>query len=424
VTGTYVRPGDINVTTFQLTSARGWTLDYMTSANSMFGDWNVYESVFQPYTTVDVNVIDVLDDMGTLMITGDEMLNISYTVPGITDPATWTFHLTEIADITHHGAMKSKSYQLRGTSPEMVNAQHLYVSKNWEANLTSEMVQWVVQNCFQSSKSWENPTPTTVPKKINGNFTHPMQFLDDLKERHVGPPGSSSAYTLFEQRTSTGGAFVFDTFDHLMSQGNSLGYTYTQDAGILGRDITARDDYRKILFLKVPRSFFVTSQWSAVSTRFTYNFATGKQLTTIVPYDPGKWTLSTAADEPVSSAEISDINATQSPPPRSTPIDPSNDVQATGEADAKIARDQFMSRLNNDIGMMEVYANPDLRVGNVITLNVPLKAAWAADGDTEKQINQDVLVVSIRHKARAPTMYPMCTYIVAFVKAGYNSSAG
>jgi hypothetical protein len=362
--------------------------------------------------------------MGNLMITGDETLNISYSVPGITDPATWSFHLTEIADITHHGAMKSKSYQLRGTSPEMVKAQHKYVDKNWANNLTSEMVQWVVQNCFESSKSWECPTPTTVPKKVNGNYKHPMQFLDDLKERHVGPPGSSSAYTLFEQRTTGGGAFVFDTFDHMMTQSASLGYTYTQDAGILGRDITQREDYRKILFLKIPRSFFVTSQWSAVSTRFTYNAATGMNQATTVKYDPTKWNLLTAADQPVSGAELAFINDTLSAPPRSTPIDPPNDPEATGEADAKIARDQFMSRLNNDIGMMEVYANPDLKVGNVITLQLPLKAAWAADGDLEKQITQDVLIVSVRHKARAPTMYPMCTYIVAFVKGGYNVSVG
>lgn len=429
------KPGDVSVTKMLLTSARGWQLDLITGAVSQGGgsftdtrlatfvDFSIYESIFQPFVTAEIDVYDVGDALGTLKITGDETIQITYSVPGINPVIDITLSLTELANITNLGSLKAKSYQLRATSTEMLYAQQRYVTDNFN-ELTSDIVKKVVTNSFNLAVTKKTITvlvPTAVSQKINANNENPIVFLDRLKERHVASTGNTHLYVLFEQRGSGGWGYNFTTFDQLLTQPPGTGYVFTVDPGLMSADITQRNEYVKAIYLQLPRSFYTPTQFSGGKVNVvTYNTATGVSSNNVISYNPNNFNFSgTSTDSPVSNEQVTNINTTQTPPPIYVPIDPVNQQSATQIANAAAQRSQFMTRLQNDMGMIEVYANPDLRLGDVMTLSIPKSSANASPGDTEQMVNQGVLIVSLRHKVGLSTHNPRATYVIGFVKAGY-----
>ena len=82
----------------------------------------------------------------------------------------------------------------------------------------------------------------------------------------------------------------------------------------------------------------------------------------------------------------------------------------------------YMARLLNDVGTMRVHGNPNLKVGDVIKIEI---GSQSDAGGESKQITADVLVVNIRHSFGLPNEKPgPYTMVVEFIKAGYQRSVG
>jgi hypothetical protein len=432
------KPGDIILEELKLKSARGWELDLITGKSDKTGneklatyvDFNVYESMFQPFTTMDLDIFDSGDAMGKLKINGDETISLKYSVPGVEEKFVIELASKEISTISDLGALKSKGYQIKAISQEMLNAQSNYVNKSWQSELTSKIVEDVVKNNFKSKKKFDNPTPTEGKMKTSSNNEHPVVFLDRLKEKHVAPKESNTqTYFLFEQRDPKGEEwkFVFDTFDSLAKKDPVSGLTYTIDAAIVAEKIYERDEYMKALYVQLPKTAETSSKWGGKVRKVTYNTSTGELIggkaEGVVKYDPKQFDTKLGKHKPSSDKQEDAINETENPPPIFTTIDPTNNPDELNIPDAKVARQQFATRLNNDIGMMEVIAYPKLRLGDVIHVKFPVSKADAGPSDEgEEMIDDYVMIVTLRHKIKPETTYPRATYVIGFVKSGYAKS--
>ena len=100
-----------------------------------------------------------------------------------------------------------------------------------------------------------------------------------------------------------------------------------------------------------------------------------------------------------------------------------NNKSSTKIAEARKNRVDFLSHLSQTHGTLEVYGNPNIKLGSIVNLDIPNKS----DGNTsagEKQFNGKALVVSIRHKIRPVGQTPRYTMILGVVTGGYKEGGG
>lgn len=409
-------PGDIDIQNFTISSSRG-TIDLASGSPVKLMGFNIYESAFDYHTFADINILDENDALGQYNLSGDETVQITFAHPGASSPANFTFSMLHNSDMHHLGAMKSKEYQLRICSSELLNAHSTMVSKSYNS-MTHDIIKDVIQNFLKSSKSFVIGDMTKGMQRYIANSVTPHQVFEQLKDRHVSGENESSSYTLFETRDSSGNQiYMFTTFEQLMTGSASL--KFQQDGTIGSKTTTTADDFTNILSLHLPSSFFTPPRFSGASAQNSYNMHTGKQQK--ISIGLGDFNFKTLGKSMISQVQTAliDGNPIHQKPLRHTFVDPSNDKQKTNIAEMKPKKAAFMALLMQNTMIMKVPGNTDIKVGDVVNVTLPKKA----DGDSqdlETQMNGDVLVTRLRHLVRPIGQQPRYTCIAECVKAGYE----
>jgi len=376
---------------------------------------NVYESVLDHHTYADVVVFDGGDILGKQNFSGKEKVEISMD-DGSGSPATFKLAMLQNHDLVHTGAVAAKTYQFRMVSPEFLNAHGKSVNKSYN-DQTSNIVKDVVENFWGSEKTVNVEVQTKGKQRYLAHSKHPHAVIDDLKDRHVSQnyQQDGSCFTLFEKRNGGQQEFMFTTFEKMMNTQSQSSVEYTQDPTVGARSTSSADDYKNILNLHIPSSFYTPYRRSAPTARSTYNIASGKQQKEQEQYQDPQLPIS---QTPISQSETSQTSGNKdSMPQRATFIDPANDKDQTYIAQTKQYKAAWFARLTNDRGVMEVYFNPQLNVGEVITIKIPNKGG---EGE-EKQISQKVLITRLRTIYRPAGQRPGTTMSVEFIKGGYDT---
>lgn len=423
---TAVQPGDIVITAWTISGGRGtFELAPGVGREAVLLDWSICEDITQHYTIVEANVFDPNDALGTHMLSGDETITITFHIPGGTETPTFTFRMVELAKVAHHGTMSSKTYQIRGISPEMINAQKNRMEKSYN-ELTSEIVHDVVTTFFESTKTWDNPDPTRVVQRIVANNIHPNEFLDEIKNRHVSAAYDSSSYVLFESRRSGENLFRFATLEYLMQQGPTLGYILRQVNGLDALPVTDREEWRTIYSIVLPSSFHTPTQLPSATAQTSFNLQTGKLQVTPRDFDPEAYGFTADSNSPISAAMVALINSPPLRQFRGNVVDAMNDTLKTFITQMHHDKHAFMARALNDVGVMEVMGNPAFHVGETVQLILPNKSELLMyQGEEEREITGTVLMSQVVHHVRAPNVtHPQYTCVIRFIKAGYAEAVG
>jgi len=406
------RAGDYSFQQFKIGEAD------LTQGNLRIMSCNIYESCVDHHTYADVTVFDPDDSLGKYMFSGDEDVQISIEVPGGQNTANFKFKTLQNTDMRHQGALKAKTYRFHMCSPELLNAQSTSVSKSWN-DQSDKIVKDIVKDYFKSEKQVDSEG-TDSKVKFNGNNNPPHKVLDLLKNRHVSRQNKSSAYTLFETRDDGGDQkFRFVTFEKLMSQKGGSGQTYKQNPVMGYQSSTTGDDMWNMIELNLPQTFNTLPRWSSATNQSTYCTASGRQQSKEIKYKDLEQEFKYLGQSPVRKAEWDQVEKDKKPW-RHTIIDKANDKDRTKIADMRSKKAAYMARLLNDRGTMKIHGNPNLKVGDVIKIEI---SSQSDDGNESKQITQDVLIVNLRHSFGLPNEVPgPYTMIVEFVKAGYSES--
>ena len=102
--------------------------------------------------------------------------------------------------------------------------------------------------------------------------------------------------------------------------------------------------------------------------------------------------------------------------------DKANNKDKHETAEARAKRAAFLSHLAQNSAEFETYYNPQIKLGEMIELDIPVKADHEEGG--EKQMNGKFLVVAIRTKYRIAAEPPHCTMVVRVVKASFKEGGG
>lgn len=394
----------------------------LTKSNMQIMNCNIYESCVDHHTYADVTVFDPDDSLGTNMFAGDEEVQIELEVPGGQSPASFKFKMLQNTDMRHQGALKAKTYRFHMVSPEFLHAQSTSVSKSWN-HQSDQIVKDIVKDYFKSDKEVETESTDSKVRYI-GNNEPPHKVLDKLKNRHVSRQNKASAYTLFETRDSGGQQkFKFVTFEKMMSQKSSGSQVYKQNPVMGQKSSETGDDIWNIIELNLPQTFNTIPRWSSATNQSTYCVASGKQQSKDIKYKDQEQEFKYLGQSPIRKAEWDKVDKDKKPW-RHTIIDKANDKDKTKIAEMRTKKAAYMARLLNDVGTMKIHGNPNLKVGDVIKIQIGSQSD-DNKGNESKQITQDVLIVNLRHSIGLPNEVPgPYTMVVEFIKAGYEEGVG
>ena len=104
--------------------------------------------------------------------------------------------------------------------------------------------------------------------------------------------------------------------------------------------------------------------------------------------------------------------------PNHSVLDPSNNKDKNKVATARTKRAAFLSQFMQNHAKVIVPGNPKLKIGSVVTLEIPSKSD---NGGKEKQLSGKFLIVSIKHMIRPLGQTPRYLMELGVAKAGFES---
>jgi len=408
----HASPGDVQFKNFTVGSLN---LNDPKQAKKL--EFNVYYDILSPIVAADLEVLDENDAMGRYNLGPAQDVNISFTVPGgeIITLKMETFKNVDVNDksMDNKGAMKHKTYTMKFVSPELNRNANTYISNDFDGQTpTHQMVQKAIKEI--SDKQVDTPDPTK-PQKQYAHYETVFGFLEKIRESHVSQQYKSSAYVLYPTYDNGSEKYMFCTFEYLMTKGSK--FEFKQDNTVGATTTTNADQMKNLLWCEIPSTFNSTTLAGSASNRNYYNLQTG--VNQGKGNQQAEFKLLGNTDSFKDVTDKADSVTTSKKPIRKGVVDPSNERQKTGIADARVNRARFLAYISQNTIKFEIHGNPAIKVGDVVTLKLPKKADAGQD-DGEKQVNDKVLIVKIRHRILPEGNKPRYTMIVEAIKGGYK----
>ena len=410
-------PGDISINTLTVGN-----LNLLNPSAAKYLEINIYEDLINPLLLGTIDVLDENDAIGSYQINGKETVNFGFSVDGCNDKPNLTFNLFKNKNLddkssSQSGAMKHKTYTLQIVSPEIIKNESNYIQKSFNDS-TSNIVKKSLETI--SNRTIELPDQTKGQQRLIAQSEKVFAFLNKIKHRHVSQKYKSSSYMLFSSRNNGKETFKFCTLEYLMDQPSKMTFRQTNTSG--NKTTSYADGMYDLIWVEAPDSFNSATRNASATNRSTYNMHTGVQQSYDKKNDSKYVVL---GSNTVSSTELSTINNVPKfqKPIRTNIIDPNNDISKTNVAQAHADKAGFMAHITQNTIKFAIHGNPDIKVGDVVTLDIPKKSD--VDGELgETQMNDKVLIVRLRHKIGKITDSPRYTMIIEAVKAAYRDNIG
>lgn len=403
-------------------------IDLLNYNQATYSSFEIFEDILNPYGAVaSIKVIDHSDAMGknpqTMNGSYDKDVDIRFSLAqGFGDQIAFKFKMLQNKNgqdgsVTSEGSGHHKQYEIRCCSPEMLNAQGNYVQKNYKTQ-TSKIVEDIYKEGFKTKKQFEIKDQTKGQLKHNIDRQHAADAYKSLENLHVSEQNESSLYVTFERSENGNQKFIFTTFEQLFQE--SPVATLKQSTVLGGSQASVSDKMNSIIEMRIPDSFYTPSRPLTKASKTSYNVVTGVQQTDNAEKEPRfKYADSSSIFQNVNHA----ASEKHKQIPSETIIDPSNDKERTGIAEAKAKRKAFLAHLSQNYGKVVVIGNPKIKLGNMVNIEV-FKKANSENAAGENQFNGKALVVSIKHKIRPAGTAPRYIMELGLVKASYKQGGG
>lgn len=390
--------------------------------------FNIYEDILNPYGPLaEIRVIDPTDQLGKTKLNGsyDQDVEISFsgdssmsTMNGQSKLKLKMFHNKDLNDqsLNNIGSGHHKQYDIRCVSPEFLNSQGNYVEKSFNQE-TSEAVKHIVEKGFKSKKQFN--AGKTKKRRLIIPKSHPLDAYKQISTEHVSDKYESSCFVLFQKAGQSSGEYEyhFKTFEELFEGSSTVKLNQTTNLNFeSGTNMNKRQN--SIMWFKPSKSFDTGPRALDKSTPYAVDMTTHK---VIAPdNDQQKYNFKYADKQGVYDQSPSYVNKGI---PTQYIHDKANNKDKHETAEARAKRAAFLAHLAQNSAEFETYYNPQIKLGEMIELNIPAKANsdWESG---EKQMNGKFLVVAIRTKYRVAAEPPHCTMVVRVVKASFKEGGG
>jgi len=218
------QPYDFIIDAVELIAYNGVSYDI----TQMRQDINIYEDIYSPTISGNIQVVDTMDLPHLMPLVGEEHIRIRFTKPTIGDNNSSetlpiyekTFRIYNITD-RHVENARRQIYVLHFTSDEFIKNQTQVVQKGWKKTTNSTMVQEI----FDEMVFIDKPLviePTRYEQNFVAGNLNPFQFFNLMASRSVSDEENGSMYLFYEDKDQ----YNFVTIGKLFQQESEADFIY------------------------------------------------------------------------------------------------------------------------------------------------------------------------------------------------------
>lgn len=396
-----VEPGDVYIKRLEISNkARNATLNPMDQLLGV----DIWEDMTKPTMYATFMFSDNIDMIGKFPIIGEETITVEIQTPGINKPTKFVFRSFEVTNLQKDPNGKGMTYVVRCVSVEhMYNSSQLI--KESMDDITSNMVPNILNHYLNSTKPFVADTAKGI-QKIAFPKMNPLQAIDMLRQRSVSKEYPASAYVFFENQSG----FSFKTIEGIIKDNkpNIGSRVFNAQQNVMGSKDAQADAFRTILDYQVlgkgdGNLKTAMGVFKAVTKSFDMNTKEFGSIDFNLKQVFGKFqTPSTGnkAQIPNSDSFIADFGS-GIPKQYFTPKDT---TRPDTFIDTSIAiRNSFAVMMNSDMTRVMIHGDTGLKVGDLVTLNLPEASGTTEKKKNDKMTSGNYLIVRLRHMVTPST---------------------
>ena len=209
-----LKPSQCLITSISIRTQQNQIINQDNNFLEFFGSLDIFENVFSPYLTADLNIIDGASFIEKYNISGNEDFEIEFIGYGYETPLKYTFKVVELVTNIPLSNLRAKQVILRLSSKELLIDSSTSIAKSYNSS-PNIIIFDIIKNYLSSSKSifienTKGQPVTVIP------YLSPFKSIDFIRQRVVSEKYKSSSFLFFE---------------------NSKGYNFTTVEGIVEREI-------------------------------------------------------------------------------------------------------------------------------------------------------------------------------------------
>lgn len=356
---------------------------------------DVFEDMGRPTMYASLLIHDSINMLQTFPIIGEETLTIEMITPGMPRSAKFKFRVYKISKVVLSPDKKRQAYTL-----ECVSEEHLYnatrVKQAYEGQI-STFVPSILKDYLNTTKPIAVDETKGVQKYVIPTL-QPLEAIDMLRQRAVSKQYASSAYAFFENQAG----FNFKTVESLIQSGTkNIGTRVFNMNTNLVRDKNRNDidAYRTILkYEYIVNLDGVDLNNNGAFGSLTKSFDIVKKDMTDIAVDVEKMFGNFIQSNKGSTLPQTMKHLQQFAKNDMQLLVPK--IESMGETfieQSASIRQAFITLLNNNITRVMVHGDTGLKVGDVVTLNVPESSGFDNRKGPQKMVAANYLVIRLRH---------------------------
>ena len=367
-----------------------------TEIQNLILDFNMYEDLFSPCVTGDIVLPDAHDIFTSYALHGNEYLFITLDKPSLNQPIKKMFRIYKISDRNYH-TQALQSYKIHFCSEELFLSTQTIVRKSYKGMAIDSMINDILNNILKV-----DPTKTKngVFSKTGGNFNiiipkmQPLEAAQWLTTRAYND--NQTIFFFFENRDG----FNFTSYENLISKPSYK--TYFRGPKIT---IEPTDNINSFNYISFVHDFDImkTNRFGGFANSL-YTFDPIGRL--YVKHTLNKSSFSSSNflnNYPMTNESVNRFNVSLS-----NAFDSMQKFYSTTDTDSStnpLRPEKFLNQraiklaqLNNIKVVLNVPIDPLLRVGQVVSLNLPKMTPQEDGGLSVDQYKSGKYIISsVRH---------------------------
>jgi len=219
--------GDYNLRSIFLRSFR---YEEKLDITQLFASMEVYESIYSPFMTLRIDILDSAGLLDKAKIIGDEFIELDIrdadNATGIIGENFYIYKITDRVAISDKGS----TYTLHCISLPALADMNMLISKSFKGQ-PSEIIKEIFTNYLYSEKTLTIENTKNSIQYVS-NYWSPIRNIKFLCDRSIGRETKTPAYFFFENKKE----FIFCSLNALVQQDSTHDFFYTVNRKVLGDD--------------------------------------------------------------------------------------------------------------------------------------------------------------------------------------------
>jgi hypothetical protein len=381
------RPGDIVIYDCSFISPRG---SYVMIDNIL--EVVIYESIMVQNNIAEIKILDTQAVIDKLTVTGDEILSVSFGVPGL-PTLTYTFALESVEIHTSEVSEKAREITFHGVGREALVAKSCYIQKSYNTDIAS-IVKDIHTTFLQSVNKLATEVTNGIQKLIIPNLK-PFDAIDMVRRRAASSENPSSTFLYFQNADGHN----FKTIEGMMQTGVVKSFIHS-DA--IGTSIF-NESLNQIIDYDIPQLFSATQRidlGGLVQRTSTFDIRTRQYNKVDQKIADGKFGNGGSWNSPFFKAVYGAAFNLFSFVPTDSASRPETNIATS--TPLQLA---YLSNLLQGYITLKVYGDTRVKAGDMVHVDIPQSTA-TSDRGTDQVLSGNYLISRIARRIGPANVRP------------------